>query len=87
MKIKSGQRVAFVGKKWVWKINITKTHLRFDAVKYGEIIVNGVPLTQLEEDNWFKQVSYVSQEPYLFSGTIKENIMLGNMEASDEEIY
>ncbi|TFJ94503.1 thiol reductant ABC exporter subunit CydD [Lentibacillus salicampi] len=53
----------------------------------GEMIVNGEPLTHYTESDWFGQLSYISQQPYLFSGSIAENIAIGgNSNASRKEI-
>lgn len=87
LHIGSGQRVAFVGKSGSGKTTLLKLLLGVMPPTSGTILVNGVPLSELEEDSWFQNVTYVSQEPYLFSGTIKENILLGNIEATDEEVY
>ncbi|SFB35531.1 ATP-binding cassette, subfamily C, CydD [Lentibacillus halodurans] len=53
----------------------------------GQIFVHEKPLMQYREKDWFDQLSYISQHPYLFSGTIEENIAIGgNSDASREEI-
>ncbi|OLN22172.1 thiol reductant ABC exporter subunit CydD [Domibacillus antri] len=53
----------------------------FDPVE-GEIMVNGRPRSNYSEKSWFDQLSYISQHPYLFSGTIAENIAVGGRDGA-----
>lgn len=43
----------------------------------GAVLVNGRPLAQWSDVNWFKQISYITQHPYIFAGTLAENIAIG----------
>jgi ATP-binding cassette subfamily C protein CydD len=52
----------------------------------GQIIVNETLLTDLNSDNWRRHIAWIGQHPVLFHGTIKENILLGNPQASDQQI-
>ena len=81
------QRVAFVGKSGSGKTTLLKLLLGMLPPSDGKIVVNDIPLTELEEDHWLANVAYVSQEPYIFSGTIKENINISNRKATDAEIH
>ncbi|MGP4062819.1 thiol reductant ABC exporter subunit CydD [Halobacillus sp. H74] len=76
-EIPSRSQVAIVGKSGAGKT--TLLHLFAGLVKpeEGAIKVNGRPLFSYQEKEWFNQVSYISQHPYLFSGTIAENIAIG----------
>ncbi|OZU87459.1 thiol reductant ABC exporter subunit CydD [Virgibacillus indicus] len=57
------------------------------APSSGKMIVNGNSLTSYREEQWFNELSYISQHPYIFSGTIAENIAIGaNSEVSQEDI-
>ncbi|MFD1361504.1 thiol reductant ABC exporter subunit CydD [Lentibacillus salinarum] len=56
-------------------------------VENGRMVVNGVPLSHYREKAWFDQLSYISQQPYIFSGTIADNITIGaNVRASRADI-
>ncbi|WP_281976156.1 thiol reductant ABC exporter subunit CydD [Halobacillus litoralis] len=86
-EIPSRSQVAIVGKSGAGKT--TLLHLFAGLVKPegGAIKVNGRPLFSYQEKEWFNQVSYISQHPYLFSGTIAENIAIGGRgQHSFEEI-
>ncbi|MFA9556563.1 thiol reductant ABC exporter subunit CydD [Evansella sp. AB-rgal1] len=53
----------------------------------GAVLVNGHPLFEYKEKDWFDQLSYISQDPYLFAGTIRDNIAIGGTgNESDQEI-
>lgn len=86
LKIEPKKRLAFVGKSGSGKTTLLKLLLGDLTPESGNIYVNGTSLTELQEDEWLKNVAYVSQEPYLFAGTIKENIKLGKDMASDAEV-
>ncbi|WNF37531.1 thiol reductant ABC exporter subunit CydD [Bacillaceae bacterium IKA-2] len=86
LKIEPRKRLAFVGKSGSGKTTLLKLLLGDLTPESGNIYVNGTSLTELQEDEWLKNVAYVSQEPYLFAGTIKENIKLGRDMASDAEV-
>ncbi|MYL51385.1 thiol reductant ABC exporter subunit CydD [Halobacillus litoralis] len=86
--IHSYSQVAIVGKSGSGKS--TLLHLLSGLAKpsSGAIEINGRPLFDYEEKEWFSQVSYISQHPYLFSGTIAENIAIGGRgNHSKEEIH
>lgn len=86
LKIEPRKRLAFVGKSGSGKTTLLKLLLGDLTPESGNIYVNGTSLTELQEEEWLKNVAYVSQEPYLFAGTIKENIKLGKDMASDAEV-
>src|SRR6056297_971920 len=52
----------------------------------GKILVNGISLNELDSAKWRDLISYLPQFPHFFSGTIADNIRLGNQEASDQEV-
>ncbi|MGG3307105.1 thiol reductant ABC exporter subunit CydD [Paenibacillus lautus] len=75
--LKPGDNIAIVGKSGAGKT--TLLHLIAGLLKpdSGIILVNGNPLSQDNEEVWFKHVSYITQHPYIFAGTFEENIAIG----------
>ena len=84
--IDSYQKVAVVGKSGSGKSTFLHLIGGLLPPDQGEMVVNGIPLTHYKEASWYEHVSYISQSPYLFTGTIAENISIGARRASSEEI-
>jgi ATP-binding cassette subfamily B protein AbcA/BmrA len=84
--IKEGQMTALIGESGSGKSTIAKLLLGFYNPDSGAILARGKPLTDIELASWRNCISYVSQDPYLFSGTIGENILLGKPDASEQEM-
>jgi ATP-binding cassette subfamily B protein len=86
LEILPGQRVAFVGSSGGGKSTILKLLGRFYDPKSGVIQLDGHPIRALQIDQLRNTMGFVFQETYLFGSSIKENILFGNPEASDEEL-
>ncbi len=86
MDIPAGQTIALVGTTGAGKSTLAKLIGRFYDPSSGTVELDGVDLRQLTDDDLRKAVVMVTQEAYLFSGTVAENISLGKPEASQEEI-
>ena len=73
----AGEQIAIVGKSGSGKT--TLLHLLAGLLKptSGEVLVNGCPRWQMDEASWFDHVSYITQHPYIFAGTIADNIAIG----------
>lgn len=80
-KIRSGQRVALVGQSGSGKSTLIRLLLRFVEPQRGRILLNGAPITSIPVDSWRSQAAWVPQQPYLFTGTVLDNIRLGNPDA------
>ncbi|WP_423055361.1 thiol reductant ABC exporter subunit CydD [Zhaonella formicivorans] len=85
-KVRPGERVALVGASGSGKSTVAGLLLRFMEPDSGRITVNGMPLRELPAQEWLRLVAYVPQHPYLFTGTVRANISLGQPEASMEEV-
>ena len=87
LEFQAGQRVALVGASGAGKTTIANLLLGFVQSTEGSIIVNGINLQDISLDIWREQVAWVPQRPYLFHGTIGDNIRLGHQQASDKALY
>ncbi|MFR2182871.1 MAG: ATP-binding cassette domain-containing protein [Hominilimicola sp.] len=83
----SGKCYALVGESGRGKSTLTKILLGFYQPKKGCIFIDGSDITELGLVNVRDKIAYIPQEPYLFNCSIKENIRMGKLNASDEEIY
>ena len=77
LNVKAGQSIALVGHTGAGKTTITNLIMRFYDPKGGSILVDEQDLKQITLDTLYDQVSYVSQDPYLFAGTVIDNIRYG----------
>lgn len=82
----AGKRTALVGMSGAGKSTIASLLLGFFPAQRGELQVNGKPLSQWNPEAWRAQVAWLPQQPYLFYGTVAENIALGSPQASSEAI-
>ncbi len=86
LTIPPGQTVALVGPSGAGKSTVAHLLLRFLAPTAGRITVNGRDLCDLPADIWRTQIAWVPQLPYLFDGTVADNIRLGRPDASLEAV-
>ncbi len=85
-QIAAGQTVAFVGETGAGKSTLVKLVARFYDPTAGAVRVDGVDLRDLDLAGYRHQLGIVPQEPFLFSGTIRDNIAYGRPDASDAEV-
>lgn len=83
---KKNSLTAIVGPSGGGKSTILKLIARFWDVHEGSIKIGGVSLNEINPDQWLKHISMVLQEVYLFHDTIRENIMFGNKNATEEDM-
>ena len=82
-----GQTTAIVGSTGSGKSTLLNLVPRFYDVTEGEILVDGVDIRQMKQDDLRSRIGYVSQKAVLFSGTVKENIGYGAPDAEEEQIH
>ncbi|WP_185599685.1 ABC transporter ATP-binding protein [Listeria marthii] len=86
LSIKAGETVAFVGPSGAGKTTICNLLPRFYEVSDGEITIDGENIKRFILPSLRAQIGVVQQDVFLFSGTVRENIAYGKLDASDEEI-
>jgi len=85
-KLKQGKTLAILGKTGAGKSTILNLIARLYDIKKGSILVDGIPIKQLNLYNLRNSIGYVPQNSFLFSDTIKNNIKFGNEKANEETI-
>ncbi len=81
-----GDLIALVGPTGAGKTTIINLLTRFYDVNEGSITIDGLDIRDMEKDSLRSQLGLVLQDVYLFSGTIRENIRFGRLDATDEEV-
>ena len=84
---KPGQKIAFVGSTGAGKTTITNLVNRFYDISKGEITYDGIDIARIRKSDLRRSLGMVLQDTHLFTGTVKENIRYGKLDATDEEIY
>jgi len=84
--ISPGETVAIAGRTGAGKSSLTSLIARFYEVKKGAILVDGYNVTSVTQQSLRNQIGIVPQDPFLFSGTIEDNIRYGRLDASHEEV-
>lgn len=82
-----GQKVAFVGETGAGKTTITNLINRFYEIDSGKILYDGIDIQKIRKSDLRRSLGIVLQDTSLFTGTVKENIRYGKLDASDEEVY
>ena len=85
-KIHKGEKVAFVGKTGAGKTTITNILMRLYPIKSGEVILDGYNMKDISIESVRNNITYISQNAYVFKDTIRRNILLEKQDISDEEI-
>ena len=83
---KPGQRIAFVGATGAGKTTVTNLLSRFYNITEGRILIDGVSIEQIDRNMLRSNIAMVLQETHLFTGTVRENIRYGRLDATDEEV-
>jgi ATP-binding cassette subfamily B protein len=86
LAMERGKVLGVVGPTGAGKSSLAKLMLRYYDPVEGAILANGRPLSGVTLESWRARIGYVSQEAYLFHGTVAENIRLGSPDSSDEEL-
>lgn len=83
---KPGQKIAFVGSTGAGKTTIINLVNRFYELDSGQITYDGIDIQNIKKDDLRRSISLIIQDTHLFTGTIKENIRYGRLNASDDDI-
>lgn len=86
LRVQPGETVALVGETGAGKSTLVKLISRFHDPVEGRILVDGYDLRQVTQQSLRRQMGIVLQDPFLFNGSVAENIRFGRLEASDEEV-
>ena len=86
LHVEPGETIALVGHTGAGKTSVTALIPRFYDIQEGELLIDGHDIRRIKLESLTRHISIVLQEPYLFSGTIRENISYGRLDATDEDV-
>ena len=86
LDIRAGETVALVGHTGAGKSSIGKLIMRFYEFQGGELLIDGRDVRRLDLGSYRRQIGLVPQEPFLFSGTVANNVRYGRPEAGDDDV-
>lgn len=86
LSIKKGEKIAIVGQSGCGKSTLAKLFLRFHLPESGYIQINGTNIDCFDLSSLRNSIAYISQNPFFFADTIRNNLTNGNKEISDEQI-
>jgi ATP-binding cassette subfamily B protein len=84
---KPGQKIAFVGTTGAGKTTITNLINRFYDIQDGKIRYDGINVNKINKADLRRSLGMVLQDTHLFTGTVKDNLRYGKLDATDEEVY
>jgi ATP-binding cassette subfamily C protein CydD len=87
LRVEAGSRTVLVGESGSGKSSLLALLLRFEEPTAGQIWIGGRRLADLAIPEWRREIAWVSQTPYLFAGTLRENLRLGSPDASDSALW
>ena len=87
VKVKPGQKIAIVGPTGAGKTTMVNLLMKFYEINNGQIIIDGVPTSELTRENVHELFIMVLQDTWLFDGTIRDNIKFNKEDVSDREIW
>jgi ATP-binding cassette subfamily B protein/subfamily B ATP-binding cassette protein MsbA len=87
LEAKPGETIALVGPTGAGKSTLINLLTRFYEYDTGVITLDGCPIHELNKSWLRRSIGYVTQESFLFNGTVRENLLIGKREATDEELW
>ena len=85
-KVERGEQVALVGISGSGKTTIARLAVRFYDIKSGEILIGGINIKDFEKEALMKKIAFVFQNSKLFKMSLRENLLIAKLDATDEEI-
>ena len=82
-----GQTIALVGPTGAGKSTLINLLTRFYEHDEGELTIDGIPVKQISKSSLRRLMGYVTQESFLFNGTVRDNLLIGKRHATDEELW
>lgn len=86
LQVAPGECVALVGPSGAGKSTVLNLLAGFERPQQGDVTISGVSLTELSRSHWMEKVAFVSQHTVLFPGSIRDNLLMANPQATDDQL-
>lgn len=86
LTIKKGEHIVIAGHNGSGKTTLLRTIMGMQPVQNGNILVNDIPIREIEEKSIYKKIRYLPQTPHFINGTIKDNLSISNPEISEDRM-
>lgn len=86
LTIKKGEHIVIAGHNGSGKTTLLRTIMGMQLVQNGNILVNDIPIREIEEKSIYKKIRYLPQTPHFINGTIKDNLSISNPEISEDRM-
>jgi ATP-binding cassette subfamily B protein len=86
LTIKAGEKIAIVGSSGAGKSTFVNLLMRLFNLNEGKILIDGIDISSISQENLHEQISFVPQDPVLFHRTLIDNIRYGKRDATDDEV-
>ena len=87
LEVKEGEFVAIMGPSGCGKSTLVSLLMGFNKAQQGKILFNGQEIQEIDRHSFYEKVSLVSHSSYVFKGTLRENMTMAKIDATDEQIY
>jgi ATP-binding cassette subfamily B protein/subfamily B ATP-binding cassette protein MsbA len=87
LEARPGQTIALVGPTGAGKSTLINLLTRFYEYSEGVITIDGIPVHELNKNSLRQQIGYVTQESFMFNGTVRENLRIGRRDATEEQLW
>jgi len=87
LEVLPGKTIALVGSTGAGKSTVVNLLTRFYEYQEGQILLDGTPIRDFEKTALRSQIGYVTQESFLFNGTVRENLIIGDPAATDDRLW
>lgn len=87
LEARPGQTIALVGPTGAGKSTLINLLTRFYEYSEGTITIDSIPVHELNKNSLRQQIGYVTQESFMFNGTVRENLRIGRRDATDEQLW
>lgn len=85
-RLEGGETLAIIGKTGHGKTTLLHMLSSFVSLNEGQLLINDTPQQDVDEQSWLNEMSYISQQPYVFTGSLRDNLCMGQR-ATDKEIF